>query len=388
MKRVVALASCALALLATREAYALKPIDVYSIWYSVDMTNKLQVETFESCLMSTSTFAGGWAFQWGIGPFTHHPPIVLTTSPPNPLQITTTAIAEVNAGMVNGKIPAPTANNNTVYIIHGPASVRNEDEVGARMCYDSKACAEHWVANAPLDAGTGYQYQIAIVPLDCPACGKSLNESTYGTFHELAEAAADEGSATFEVADACESHPAQLMCCGTLYDVQWLDNSGGPGQCAPISATGPQCGCGVTGVACAENNACCEGLVCELNTCCFENGQRCYGPNDCCGSLTCSSNGECTCVAEGSACQRNNDCCGSNVCDPNTKRCAPAPPEADAGADASDGGGGVGGCSCRTATGGNGRAPSTLLAGLVVLGVARRMRRATASHARGTRKVH
>ena len=128
------------------------------------MTNKLQVETFESCLMSTSTFAGGWAFQWGIGPFTHHPPIVLTTSPPNPLQITTTAIAEVNAGMVNGKIPAPTANNNTVYIIHGPASVRNEDEVGARMCYDSKACAEHWVQCA---ARRGHR--IPIPDCDCPA---------------------------------------------------------------------------------------------------------------------------------------------------------------------------------------------------------------------------
>ena len=49
------------------------------------------------------------------------------------------------------------------------------------------------------------------------------------------------------------------MCCGTLYDVQWLDNSGGPGQCAPISATGPQCGCGVTGVACAENNRAAKG---------------------------------------------------------------------------------------------------------------------------------
>ncbi len=334
-----------------------KPIDVYSIWYQVDTGIKIPVEQFEQCLTQDSIFGGGWSYQWGVGPITMHSAIVLTTPPPG-LRVGDTLEKEINAAILSGTVPPPTADNNTVYLMHGPSTVSNFDHNGLELCHNSPYCAEHGPGQvATADGGAaGHAYQAALIPNDCPCNGTNapLSNATFLTEHELGESIADEGTATFEVADACEQHPDQLECCGTLYDIQWLDRSGGPGLCEAIPATGPKCACGVVGFSCSDPSTCCSG-ACDTwiasadagvtTACCIDTNQPCAAPNDCCGALTCT-NGQCACRATGEPCARASDCCDTtNVCDPSSNVCTAAPVDAGAGDDETSGA--DSGCGCR-----------------------------------------
>jgi len=360
-----------------------KPIEVYSIWYATDTSFETEVETFDGCLMTSSTF-GTWGQQFGVGPITLHPPIVLSVAAPNPLQVGTTLETAIDSAIAASLVPAPTANNNTIYVVHGPTSVTNNASDGTHLCYNNKYCGEHGpgVAN-------GKYYQAALVPVDCPLCGGTLETATWIGMHEIAEAAADEGTATFEVGDQCEAakNLTQLQCCGKSYTIQQLDTPQGPGVCQTISATGSACACGVVQSACsADAGACCSGMVCQpwvanigdptTNACCFETGQTCSGTNDCCGGLACTA-GKCTCEALGDFCLRDADCC-NGVCNATSQKCeVPPQPDADAGGDASADGGTEpppeGGCSCHTTSSRSGAWPLALFAiGAVI---ARRRRR-------------
>ncbi len=318
---------------------ATKPIDVYSIWYSSDTTDETTIETFDGCLCSSSTFGSSWGALWGVGPFNLHAPIVLTTAPPNPLQIDTSVQAEINKAIAASLIPAPTATENTIYIVHGPSNVTNNAGDGTHLCYNGVSCGEH----GPGVVGAK-GYQAALVPLDCPLCGGTLKTATWIGQHELAEAAADEGTATFEVGDKCEASKnlTQLQCCGQSYTIQQLDTPQGPGACQTITATGSMCTCGVVQSACAgDGGACCSGMTCQpwvakigdtpSDVCCYDLDQACSSTNDCCGGLACS-NGKCACEALGQFCLRDADCC-AGVCDPKLQKCVT--PQPDAGADAS-----------------------------------------------------
>jgi MYXO-CTERM domain-containing protein len=377
MKAKLALA---ISLCASVAHAAPKALEVYSIWYASDTTDQVSVETFHGCLMTSSTFPT-WGQLWNVGPITMHPAIVLSTTAPNPLQVGTSLETAINAAIAASLVPAPTANNNTIYVVHGPTGVTNDASDGTHLCYNNKSCGEHGPGQY-----AGKYYQAALVPIDCPLCGGTLKTATWIGMHEIAEAAADEGTATFEVGDQCEASKnlTPLQCCGQSYTIQQLDTPSGPGACQTISATGSMCTCGVVQSACsADAGACCSGMVCQpwvskigdtpSNVCCFETGDSCSGTNDCCGGLACTS-GKCTCEALGDFCLRDVDCCNAH-CNTTTQKCEP-PPQPDAGADAStdattnDGGTEPpptdGGCSCRAAPS-NGSAWPLAILGLALL---------------------
>jgi MYXO-CTERM domain-containing protein len=385
MKAKLALA----AILSASVAHAApKPIEVYSIWYASDTTDKTDVETFGGCLMTSSTF-GTWGQLWNVGPITMHPAIVLASAAPSPLQVGTSLETEINKAITASLVPAPTANNNTVYVVHGPAIVTNNASDGSHLCYNNKSCGEHGPG-----LYSGKYYQAALVPLDCPLCGGTLKTATWIGMHEIAEAVADEGTASFEVGDQCEAHKnlTQLQCCGKSYTIQQFDTPPGPGACQTITATGAACTCGVVQSACtADAGTCCTGTVCQpwvakigdtpSDVCCFETAQTCSGTNDCCGGLTCSG-GKCVCEALDQFCLRDVDCCNGH-CNTTTQKCAtPSPPDAgsdasaDAGSDATADGGTEpppeSGCSCRAATHGGNGWPLALFA--IAFGIARRVR--------------
>jgi len=294
-----------------------KAVDVYSIWYATDTTDQTSVETFHGCLTTSSTFPT-WGQLWNVGPITMHPAIVLSVTTPNPLQVGTSLETAINAAIAASLVPAPTANNNTIYEVHGPTDVTNNGSDGTRLCYNNKYCGEHGPG-----LYNGKYYQAALVPIDCPLCGGTLKTATWIGMHEIAEAAADEGSATFEVGDQCEASKnlTQLECCSGMVCQPWV---------AKIGDT-------------------------PSNVCCFETGDSCNGTNDCCGGLACTG-GKCTCEALGDFCLRDVDCCDGH-CNTTSQKCE-TPPQPDAGAaDASsdatgDAGTDVpadGGCSCRMA---------------------------------------
>jgi hypothetical protein len=368
-----------------------KPIDVYSIWYSTDTTDETAIETFQGCLTTASTF-GTWGNLWSVGPITMHPAIVLSVAAPNPLQVGTSLESAIDDAITANLVPAPTASNNTVYVVHGPTGVTNNASDGTRLCYNDQTntCGEHGPGLV-----NGKYYQAALVPIDCPLCGGTLKTATWIGMHEIAESAADEGTAKFEVGDQCEAQKnlTQLECCGQSYTIQQLDTPTGPGACQTITATGSMCTCGTVQSACsADAGACCSGMVCEpwvakvgdtpSDACCLETGQTCSGTNDCCGGLACTGT-KCTCEALDAFCLRDVDCCNGH-CDATAQKCTAPPPDAgaDASNDATNDAGSTppasdSGCSCRAARSNGGAWPLALVAFFV--GLARRRSRANAT---------
>src|SRR5215472_15641496 len=328
------------ALCFSRNALATKPVHVYSVYYSVDTSNKPQIETFFGCLTSSSSFGGSWAAEFGIGPVIYEGSTVLSTSPPDPLQMASTLQSEAHKAIQSGALPVPGSNYDTIYLFHCPSNVSCLAGSGATLCgQGAGVCGQHTD-----DYYNGIHYQVAIVPLNCPyVCSPSLVGNTWIGEHEVGEALADEGSASFEVGDFCESgsNITSLACCGQTYTIQQMDTPSGPGVCETINATGSACTCGVAQVQCTgDGGTCCQGLSCQpwvaqignqpTTVCCYETGQGCGSTNDCCGGLACQG-GKCVCQPPGQFCLRDVDCCSTGakyVCD--QQKCVAAPPDAGA----------------------------------------------------------
>lgn len=285
---------------------------LHTIFFQQDTSIQPQMDEMFGCLAASSTFGGAWAQQFGLQNITYEGSIVLTQASPAQLVLGGNLDQLVADAMSAGLVPPPVAGIANEYLVYVPQGVAMSDSSGQGICDGSGVCAEH---------GTTYYgnqyYDLAIVPIGCPECGAGLDAASIGGEHEAAEGLADQGTATYEVGDGCETdaNTTQLSCCGQVYDIQQLAGAGGYYDCQTITATGNACGCAKLATACKQDAECCAGTVC-----------RPYG----------GGGGQACCNDTGASCAQDSDCCGGLACNVESKTCER--PAVDAGSGSSSGG--------------------------------------------------
>jgi hypothetical protein len=314
------------------------PGNVYTVYFQQDTTLRGTLDTFFGCLAGSSTFGTTWAQQFSISPVTYSGSIVLQSAAPPSLVLGASLDQLMANAFQQGLVPPPKPGFANEYLVYAPPGTIISDTTGVTLCMGSGACGEH---NPNAQYGN-MQYDLAVVPLDCPDCGSGLDTMTLIGEHEVGEGLADLGTSPYEVGDNCEppggAPPTMLSCCGQTYTIQQLAGPNGPTDCQTINAIGSSCPCKGAQSACQSAAECCSGLACKPggahdggpagNACCSDLGATCMSSSDCCGALACVS-GACACARQGQACTGSADCCAGLTCDTSSQTCTT--PVVDAG---------------------------------------------------------
>ncbi|HEY8039646.1 MAG TPA: hypothetical protein VIF15_07625 [Polyangiaceae bacterium] len=323
------------------------PGHVIGVFWQSDVTFKPQVDSLMGCLAGSSTFGTTWATQFAIAPVVFDGSTILQAAAPATLTLGGSLDQLMTNAFDLGLIPPPKPGVANEYLAFIPKGTIANDTQGATLCTGGQGiCGEHSTAQYK-----NMQYDLALVPLDCPDCGGGLDNVTITAEHEAAEGLADQGTATYEVGDGCEaqSNITSMACCGQNYALQQLAGPGGTSDCQTITATGSACVCKAAQQTCATATECCTGLSCKPQTgsdagtppmaCCSDLAGKCTTSADCCGALQCTA-GACACVAVAGTCATTADCCTGLSCDTTKHTCVAPVPDAGSGGEPDSGSGG------------------------------------------------